>query len=89
MAYNGWTNWETWNVGLWVGNDEGLYNMQQEFIRAANERITDDDVRLFLVELLPNGTPDMKTGWATENFINWIEIAEHWEDERQEMLIDG
>ena len=24
--YNGWTNYETWNVGLWLGGDEGLYD---------------------------------------------------------------
>jgi hypothetical protein len=23
-GYNGWRNWETWNVALWVQNDEGL-----------------------------------------------------------------
>ena len=22
MSYNGWTNWETWNVAMWIGNDE-------------------------------------------------------------------
>jgi hypothetical protein len=27
MSYNGYKNYETWNVCLWIANDEGLYNL--------------------------------------------------------------
>lgn len=25
-TYNGWTNYETWNVALWIDNEQGSYN---------------------------------------------------------------
>jgi len=30
--YNGWKNWATWNVALWLGNDESLYKMARRFV---------------------------------------------------------
>ncbi len=30
MTYNGHKNWDYWNVALWIGNDEGLYNLAKE-----------------------------------------------------------
>jgi len=33
QGYNGWTNWETWNVALWIGNDCGLYELACDVAR--------------------------------------------------------
>ena len=30
--YNGWPDWTTWNCALWIGNDEGLYNMARNCV---------------------------------------------------------
>ena len=30
VSYNGWNNYETWNVALWINNTEGLYHLAQE-----------------------------------------------------------
>ena len=29
-TYNGWTNYETWNVKLWMDNDQGSYDYWRE-----------------------------------------------------------
>lgn len=31
MSYNGWTNYDTWNVMLHIDNDEYLYKRKMEF----------------------------------------------------------
>ena len=30
ISYNGWNNYETWNVALWINNAEGLYHLAQD-----------------------------------------------------------
>ena len=56
MSYNGWTNYETWNVALWMDNDEISYELARssknfsEYRKAKNlqaEPLTGDHVSLF------------------------------------------
>src|SRR5438132_1586891 len=41
--YNGWTNYETWNVALWIDNEEGSYNFWREQAASAVEENTDSE----------------------------------------------
>lgn len=38
--YNGWQNYETWNVALWLDNEQGSYNYWRE---RAEEIVKDAD----------------------------------------------
>ena len=37
-SYNGYRNRATWNVALWVENDESLYNLAVEYMRSKGRK---------------------------------------------------
>lgn len=81
-TYNGWTNWETWNVGVWLDNDEPMYRDRIRFIRSTRN-LDAKAVEQYVREVFPFGTPDMNRRAELKN-VNWEELAEAWADEVEE-----
>ena len=72
--YNGWENWETWNVALWFANEEPLYRRTHSgrpWTAAGAEELAR--------EVYPDGTPDMDPAELAR--VDWQEIADAWNEE--------
>ena len=53
-GYQGWKNYETWAVKLWMDNDEGLYNMQREWAKECKDEYElADRIKEFVEESKP------------------------------------
>ena len=71
-GYNGWTNYETWNVALWIQNDQGLYDLA---------RTLSDYQELVDVLYQEYGVTETRDGvkWNSKK-VNLIEIADLFEE---------
>lgn len=61
QPYNGHKNWTHWNVALWLGNDEGLYNQAMEYKNKSTPKgklYTPRRAAYALSRMLPSKTPD-------------------------------
>ena len=75
MSYNGYKNYETWNINLWVQNEERSYWYMVE-----NRPYNKTTAFCRALEMYPDGTPDMESA-EDYNKVNWSEIAEIWNEE--------
>lgn len=90
-SYNGFTNWATWNVALWCGNDEGLYSDLVALAARAVRRGDDEDefirdAETYVRDVLPHGTPDMVSDEDYKT-VDWYEALSEFyttEVEQQE-----
>lgn len=92
QKYNGWNNYETWLCKLWMDNDQGLHELQNEWALEAMQESDNDkeDARGILADRLESFWDDMQeeSGIPSNGFfadminaamrmIDWHEIAEN------------
>jgi hypothetical protein len=84
QEYSGWFNFETWNVALWINNDQGSQEMSKELA----ENTKNEDKEQWAVDLgdaieqwIEDGKPEIDGTYldilnAGLREVNWREIAE-------------
>lgn len=83
-TYNGWSNYETWNVALWLDNDFDLYSD----IRSSRLR-TRSDISRYIKGLIDEMTPDLGSSMFSDllsaalRVVDFEEIADHYMDEEE------
>jgi len=83
--YNGWVNYETWSVNLWLTNDQSMYNMAYECgdvqsLKELVENFVDGNNEECL--LIPSMAQDLVNSALSE--CDFYEIFDHFENARKE-----
>lgn len=73
-TYNGWANYETWNVALYIGNDEGLYHLARDYRHHGYEEFA----RMMKEDFGSYETPD-GVAW-TDSALDMDELNEMMEE---------
>lgn len=93
QGYNGWKNYETWAMALWIDNDEGSYDMSREMATQARQDVADRTatgcteagtlatmLRSWIEETQPEIENSVWLDLMTAAFseVDWYEIAENY-----------
>lgn len=75
-TYNGYANYQTWNVCLWISNDEGLNEFASVCICYSDfkARLREMDMDSPIAYETPDGV-----SWNDSN-VNLAEMKEFWEE---------
>ena len=95
--YNGWTNYETWLVNLWMDNEQGSSEYWNECAQEAYDNADSDtsftreeratlNLADTMKETHEEAQPEVTGLWADMmnaalSEVNWYEIAEHYIEE--------
>ena len=86
--YNGWTNYETWLVNLWLSNDQGTEEMINDMAKHSKDVYSlMEEIKDLIEELNPlkdnaDLFSDLLNGAISE--CNFYEIAEHYYNDNRD-----
>ena len=86
-TYNGWTNYETWNVALWIDNEPGSYEDARDMARhARDEYALAKALKGWVEDMAPDLGASMFSDLLTAALgkVDWDEIAGHYYEEAHE-----
>ena len=79
-TYNGWTNYETWNVKLWLDNDQGEHDywLLRSWEVDGDVYALENELKDAVYENYPDIPPSMYSDILNAGLssVNWREIAE-------------
>jgi len=86
--YQGWKNYESWNIALWIDNDQGTYDMVREWAGELSGEDSVSDLADQIEALVEEDNPlaDTTTMYtdllqAAIDNADYYEIAQHYIDE--------
>jgi len=77
-GYNGWKNYETWDVVLWIDNDQGL---QEEVLDLGREVAEDAPFADNIKEIIEAMAPELEASMFSDllnsalSEVDWYELA--------------
>lgn len=79
--YNGFRNWETWNMNQWIQNSENIYKRWRALLDSLGEReLTAERAAVIGMMLLPQGYFEGDVV-AQLLDVDWTELAATWSEE--------
>lgn len=80
QGYNGWSNYPTWAVALWLDNDPGTYEESRAIVRGASglQIHADDALREYVREMVELDEASLRAdllGFALDS-VDWREITD-------------